>query len=183
MQVWLPIITVLSDQVFVYIQSVQAYLSPPIFVAYFGGILWPRANANGALSCLGFGYLLGFTRLVLEISFKEECALPPEEGGLSGFASYFICSNFLYFGLISLGFCLVAMVVGSLSTPPPEQNQLKGLTFFSAMAGLREEAARENEVQMDPISLGEGAVNPIAVVVAGSDGAGRAAAVDAGKPP
>ena len=51
--IWLPIITVLSDQVFVYIQSVQAYLSPPIFVAYFAGILWPRANERGAMSCLG----------------------------------------------------------------------------------------------------------------------------------
>jgi|EP01043_Picozoa_sp_COSAG02_P055856 Na+/proline symporter len=51
--IWLPIITILSDQVFVYIQSVQAYLSPPIFVAYFAGILWPRANERGAMSCLG----------------------------------------------------------------------------------------------------------------------------------
>ena len=51
--IWLPIITVLSDQVFVYIQSVQAYLSPPIFVAYFAGILWPRANEKGAMACLG----------------------------------------------------------------------------------------------------------------------------------
>ena len=53
MAIWLPIISVLSDQVFVYIQSVQAYLSPPIFVAYFAGILWPRANERGAMSCLG----------------------------------------------------------------------------------------------------------------------------------
>jgi hypothetical protein len=37
--IWLPIITYLSDQVFVYIQSVQAYLSPPICVAYFAGVL------------------------------------------------------------------------------------------------------------------------------------------------
>ena len=29
--IWLPIITYLSDQVFVYIQSVQAYLSPSSF--------------------------------------------------------------------------------------------------------------------------------------------------------
>ena len=115
----------LSDQVFVYIQSVQAYLSPPIFVAYFSGILWRRANAKGALSCLGFGYGLGFTRLMLEIANKEWCAEP--ESGTGGvadvFAYAFICSNFLYFGLISLFFC-VTVRLDPYHCPCPSQTPL-----------------------------------------------------------
>ena len=156
--IWLPIITVLSDQVFVYIQSVQAYLSPPIFVVYFSGILWKRANTKGAMLCLGLGYGLGFTRLLLEIIFKEWCAKPSS----SGFFYAFICSNFLYFGLISLFFCVTAMIWGSLSSPPPLERQLSGLTFTSAMHGINAENARANELQMDDIGLddsGQGEAN------------------------
>ncbi len=77
----------MCGQVFVYIQSVQAYLSPPIFVAYFAGILWRRANERGALACLGLGYGLGFSRLALEIAFKDWCA----SGDADGFFGLYIC--------------------------------------------------------------------------------------------
>ena len=86
-----------------YIQSVQAYLSPPICVAYFAGVLhhttggttmpiiksfrlsryaaatgvlWPRASSRGAVLTLGVGYSLGFSRLVLEIVLKDWCDNP-----------------------------------------------------------------------------------------------------------
>ena len=80
----------MCGQVFVYIQSVQAYLSPPIFVAYFAGILWRRANERGALACLGLGYGLGFSRLALEIVFKDWCA----SGDADGFFGLYICVRF-----------------------------------------------------------------------------------------
>ena len=128
----------------VYIQSVQAYLSPPIFVAYFAGILWPRANERGAMSCLGLGYSLGFSRLFLEIVFKDWC----DAGDADGFWGWYICANYLYFGLISLFFCVAAMVGGSLSTLPPTDAQLDGLTYKSAMAGIA--AAEANKAGIEP---------------------------------
>ena len=61
------------------------------------------------------------------------------------------------FGLISLFCCVAAMYFGSISTPPPALEQLDGLTYASAMAGI---AAAENALndaaKMQPNAEQEG---------------------------
>src|SRR5580765_3228044 len=54
---WVPFIHLISSQLYIYLQSVQAYISPPIAVCFILGILWPHMNGTGALSSLltGFG--------------------------------------------------------------------------------------------------------------------------------
>ena len=43
--VWIPIInSSASSQLFVYIQSITAYLAPPICAIYLLAVFWPRAN-------------------------------------------------------------------------------------------------------------------------------------------
>ena len=49
---WVPFIHLLSAQLYIYLQSVQAYISPPIAVCFIFGILWPRLNGEGAISSL-----------------------------------------------------------------------------------------------------------------------------------
>jgi hypothetical protein len=126
-----------SFENFAQIQKVQAYLSPPIFVVYFAGILWKRANAKGAMCTLALGYSLGFARLGLEITYTSWCAEPEGHGGLAALPSLYICSNYLYFGLISLACCMATMVYGSLSSTPPEAHQVDSLTYFSCIAQIR----------------------------------------------
>src|SRR3989449_4412264 len=46
---WVPFIRLLSAQLYIYLQSVQAYISPPIAVCFIFGILWPRVNGAGAI--------------------------------------------------------------------------------------------------------------------------------------
>src|SRR6266852_4398169 len=41
---WVPFIHLLSAQLWIYLQSVQAYISPPIAVCFIFGILWPRLD-------------------------------------------------------------------------------------------------------------------------------------------
>ena len=65
--------------------------------------------------------------------------------------------------MISLFFCVAAMVGVSLSTPPPAPAQLDGLTYASAMAGI---VAAETELK----AVGDTADAP-------------APAADAGAPP
>ena len=47
---WVPFIRTLSSQMFVYLQSVSAYISPPIAVVFLFGVFWPRANKEGAVT-------------------------------------------------------------------------------------------------------------------------------------
>src|SRR5207253_154154 len=64
---WVPFIHLISSQLYIYLQSVQAYISPPIAACFILGILWPRLNGAGALSSLLTGFGLGAFRFVMEL--------------------------------------------------------------------------------------------------------------------
>nr|WP_243846359.1 sodium/solute symporter [Rhizomicrobium palustre] len=48
-----------------YFQAVLAYATPPVVALFLGGLLWRRANANGAIWTTGLGSLIGLTLFVL----------------------------------------------------------------------------------------------------------------------
>src|SRR5215469_4866607 len=64
---WVPFIHLISSQLYIYLQSVQAYISPPIAACFILGILWPRLNGAGAISSLLVGFVLGATRFIMEL--------------------------------------------------------------------------------------------------------------------
>src|SRR5204863_3190162 len=64
---WVPFIHLISSQLYIYLQSVQAYISPPIASCFVLGILWTRLNGQGAISSLLTGFVLGAVRFVAEI--------------------------------------------------------------------------------------------------------------------
>src|SRR6266851_2466526 len=64
---WVPFIRLISSQLFIYLQAVQAYISPPIAVCFIFGILWTRMNAAGAMTALVGGFVLGSARFVGEV--------------------------------------------------------------------------------------------------------------------
>src|SRR5881394_511075 len=71
---WVPFIHLISSQLYIYLQSVQAYISPPIAACFILGILWPRLNAQGAISSLLTGFCLGALRFILELRAKAGSA-------------------------------------------------------------------------------------------------------------
>lgn len=61
--IWIPIITAFpGSQLFVYIQSITSYLSPPICAVYMLAVFWPRCNEPGAFWGLMVGLVVGITR-------------------------------------------------------------------------------------------------------------------------
>ena len=100
---WIPLMDLISGQLYVYIQSVQAYISPPIAAVFLLGVLWPRANARGALAALFSGLVLGLGRLVVEVG---EVAMP---AGLEWFGSM----NFLHFAIVLFVVCSATLVLVS----------------------------------------------------------------------
>ncbi|MCL4133153.1 UNVERIFIED_CONTAM: hypothetical protein GTU68_031820 [Idotea baltica] len=68
--IWIPVIQNSSNsQLFVYIQSVSSFLSPPICAVYALAIFWKRTNEPGAFWGLMIGLILGMVRFVLEFSY------------------------------------------------------------------------------------------------------------------
>src|SRR5438105_9552644 len=64
---WVPFIHLISSQLYIYLQSVQAYISPPIAACFILGILWTRLNAQGAITSLLSGFVLGAVRFIFEL--------------------------------------------------------------------------------------------------------------------
>ena len=119
---WVPFIHLLSSQLYIYLQSVQAYVSPPIAVCFIFGILWPRMNGRGAISSLLVGFVLGSVRFVFEVLDKTEHYD-------SSAIRWLVDMNFLHYAILMFAICAVVLVAVSLVTPPPERRALAGLTF------------------------------------------------------
>ena len=64
---WIPFMDLVSTGLFTYLQSVQAYIAPPIAAVFLVGVLWPGANAAGAKWSLAVGAVLGLARLLIEV--------------------------------------------------------------------------------------------------------------------
>src|SRR6185503_5779727 len=55
---WIPVIKN-AQGLYGYLQGVQAYLAPPIFVVFFLGVFYKRMTAQGALWAMIVGFILG----------------------------------------------------------------------------------------------------------------------------
>jgi SSS family solute:Na+ symporter len=117
---WIPLMKLISAQLYQYLQSVQAYIAPPITAVFVLGIVWRRVNASGALAALGTGFVLGTARLVLELN----------QGWLAeGWLLDMVSLNFLHFAIVLFALCCAVLVGVSLLTAPPRPEQVEGLTF------------------------------------------------------
>lgn len=125
---WIPLMENISGQLYTYLQSVQGYIAPPIAAVFLLGIAWQRINARGAIWSLVVGFLLGATRLILElINGAGRDGLP------TGTVWETIAEiNFLHFALMLFVVCLAILVSISLLTAPPTHAKVAGLTFATA---------------------------------------------------
>lgn len=119
---WIPMMQLISGQLYQYLQSVQAYISPPIAAAFLIGIFWRRVNAQGAIAAFAVGFVLGIGRLIAELN----------KDSLGGFLYWYSDINFLYFAFFLFVICSVVLVLVSFATPEPSRRHIAGLTFQTA---------------------------------------------------
>lgn len=122
--IWIPMMGRISSTLYTYLQSVQSYLAPPIAAVFLLGVFFKRLNAKGAYTAMVVGFVLGLIKLTLEL-FKND---------LGGFLYDFATINFLYFCIYLFLFSIAVMVLVSLLTPKPSEEQIKGLTFATTVA-------------------------------------------------
>ncbi len=122
---WIPVIQG-GRGLYDYLQGVQAYLAPPIFVVFFLGIFWKRLNGTGCLAALVVGFIMGLARLAIDTPVKLMDDFAYAEGSL-----LWIVNNmfFQYYSMLILFVCMAVMVVVSYATQPPDYDRITGLTF------------------------------------------------------
>ncbi len=127
---WIPMIQLLSNQVYQYLQSVQAYVGAPITAVFLTGILWKRATSRAAITTLIIGGFFGASRFIVDIVSKA-CDI-----SFGGFVGVFTGCAFLNYSIGLFAFCVLLMVLISLGTPAPGQEKTSNLTFSSGTVSL-----------------------------------------------
>jgi SSS family solute:Na+ symporter len=122
--VWIPVMFLIADYLYKYLQMVQGLIAPAIGAVFVLGVFSKRTSAAGGLWGLVIGFVLGMFRLVLVIFQKYL----PEGGLLLKIAeiNWLHFCIFLFFLSIAIGF------VVSLFTKKPSEEKIKGLTYGSA---------------------------------------------------
>ena len=132
---WIPVIQG-GRGLYNYLQAVQGYLAPPIFVVFFFGVFWKRLNAKGCLWALIVGFTLGLSRMLVDT---------PVSLGLFGYADaartiangypegsfLWIVNNiyFQYFSVLITIVSIVVMVAVSYLTREPDYEKIKSLAY------------------------------------------------------
>ena len=115
---WLPFIGLISDQLYVYLQSVQAYIAPPIAAVFLVGLFSKRVSGTGALITLVLGFILGAIRFVVELAVKA--------GHLkSGFFISLAGINFLHFAIILFIISILVLLTTSAFSKGPTKENLE----------------------------------------------------------
>ncbi len=123
---WIPVMRVISGGgLYQYLQSVQGYLAPPITAVFLLGLFWKRLNSRGAVWALAGGFILGMFKLSSQALFGEGKIENP--AWLAAVGDF----NFLYATGILFVASALLMVVGSLTSAPPPEAKVHGLTYLS----------------------------------------------------
>jgi len=122
---WIPVIQG-GKGLYDYLQGVQAYLAPPIFVVFFLGIFFKRMNRKGAIAALLVGIGMGLFRLAVDTPVKLMDNFSYETGSF-----LWIVNNmfFQYYSLLIAIVCAGVMVGVSYATSPPTYDKISGLTY------------------------------------------------------
>src|SRR5512132_367340 len=121
---WIPFMKYVSPQLYIYLQSVQAYIAPPIAACFLLGIMSPRLNGRGALAALWTGFVIGFARLVLELAKSNLTA---------GSMWYWLATiNFLHFAALLFALCSAILIIVSVVATPPAAERVADLTLQTA---------------------------------------------------
>jgi solute:Na+ symporter, SSS family len=130
---WIPVVQG-AHSLYDYLQSVQGYLAPPIFVVFFFGVFWKRLNAKGCLWAMVVGFALGIFRMLVDT---------PVTMKLGGFADGYTPGSFLwiinninfqYFSILITLVSAVVMVAVSYASPNPDYARIQNLTFGTTTA-------------------------------------------------
>jgi len=134
---WIPVIRG-GKGLYDYLQGVQAYLAPPIFVVFFAGVFYKRLNAKGCLAALYTGFALGLLRLAIDTPVKLGNGFHYTEGSF-----LWIMNNifFQYYSLLIFIISLAVMFIVSYMTEPPSYEKISGLTYGTVTDEQRKETS------------------------------------------
>ena len=126
---WIPVIQG-ARGLYDYLQGIQAYLAPPIFVVFFFGVFMKRLNGPGCLATLLTGFIMGLFRLIVDTPVKLSGAAYTEGSFLWVVNNIF----FQYYSLLITIVCILVFIIVSYATKQPDYAKIGGLTYSTLTA-------------------------------------------------
>jgi len=154
---WIPVISG-GKGLYDYLQTVQGYLAPPIFVVFFFGVFNKKLNSKGCLAALVTGFVLGLGRLAIDTPVSLIENFTYQKGSF-----LWIMNNvfFQYYSVFIFIVCAVVMVVVSRMTGGSKKD-LSGLTYKT----LSDEHRKESRASWNARDVIASAVVLILIVAA-----------------
>ena len=130
---WIPVIKG-AQGLYTYLQAVQGYLAPPIFVVFFFGVFFKRLNAQGALWAMIVGFALGIFRMLVDTPVT--LGLGGLQNGYAPGSFLWIINNiyFQYFSVLITIVSALVMVAVSHMTREPDYQRIRSLAFETVTA-------------------------------------------------
>lgn len=123
---WIPVMARISDGgLYLYLQSVQGYLAPPITAVFILGLFWKRINGQGAVWGMTIGFTIGLAKTIIQAIFGQGKIESP------AFLAWLGDFNFLYFSCVLFFISVIVVVIASYLTQPQDPATIEGLTYNS----------------------------------------------------
>lgn len=158
--IWIPVIqNSANSQLFVYIQSISSFLSPPICAIYLLAIFWRRTTEPGAFWGLVVGLFIGLIRFIMEFAFVVPVCGNEDQDKRPEWIKVIVGNvHYLHFGCILFVISLVVTVVISLLTEPIPEKCLHRLTYWTrhstkvrmSVREWRNETGPEDMIKIEP---------------------------------
>lgn len=126
--IWIPVVKG-AHGLYGYLQSVQGYLAPPIFVVFFLGVFWKRLNAKGCFWAMVVGFVVGIFRMAVDTPITLGLFKGYPEGSFLWIVNNI---NFQYFSILITLISAAVMVAVSYASAAPDYERIQGLTFSTA---------------------------------------------------
>jgi SSS family solute:Na+ symporter len=125
---WIPVVRGATG-LYNYLQAIQGYLAPPIFVVFFFGVFWKRLNAKGCFWAMAIGFAVGMFRMLVDTPVT--LGLEAYKDGYPEGSFLWIVNNinFQYFSILITIISAIVMVAVSLATEEPDYRKIENLSF------------------------------------------------------
>ncbi len=119
----IPLVKLISSQIYLFLQGVQGFISPPIAAVFLLGFIMKRSNAKSAIWTLIIGESIGVFRLLLELFVNSNIITNP-------LAVYITKINFLYFAIFLFLVSASIMITISLLSEENKRSKTKSIYYL-----------------------------------------------------
>ena len=123
---WIPLMELIEGGLFQKLQSIQAYISPPIAAVFLIGIFSRKITSKAAKYSLLTGAVLGTSRLVLEL---VQQSLKAKGSSLPSILASITEINFLHFAVVLFVICTVVLLVTSKEKDAKPLREIESITY------------------------------------------------------